>query len=184
MLTVAIIGLIANLVSMTFLSKSVFNINIRSAFLHVVGDALSSVGVVIAATIMFFTGWYIVDPIASMIVGLGIMYGASRMLRDVIHILMEGTPSKIKLNEVVNTLKTVPSVVDVHDAHIWSITSYVHYLSAHVIVDRDGYDDSGRLLNDLKERIKKRHGITHTTIQLEKEDYDEIGEVHPNLCPS
>jgi len=136
MLLVALIGLIANLVSMTFLSKSVFNINVKSAFLHVAGDALSSVGVVVAAVVMFFTGWYIIDPIVSVVIGLVIAFGTLRMLREVVHILMEGAPSKIKLEEVVKTLKAVPGVVDVHDSHIWSVTSYVHYLSSHVVVTR------------------------------------------------
>jgi cobalt-zinc-cadmium efflux system protein len=184
MLIVALIGLIANIVSMTYLSKSIFNINIKSAFLHVVGDTLSSVGVVLAAIIMFFTGWYIIDPIVSIIVGVAIIYGTLRMLREVIHILMEGTPSKIKVAEVIKTLKAVPSVVDVHDAHIWSITSYVHYLSAHVVVDGDGYNESGRVLNELKEKIRERHGINHTTIQLETAGYEEVGEVHSNSYPS
>ena len=180
MLLVALIGLIANLVSMTFLSKSVFNINIKSAFLHVAGDALSSVGVVVAAVIMFFTGWYIIDPIVSMIIGLVIAFGTLRMLREVVHILMEGAPSRIKLEEVVRTLKAVPGVVDVHDAHIWSVTSYVHYLSSHVVVTRNGYEDSGKVLNELKEKIRERHGIKHTTIQLETAGYEEVGEVHQN----
>jgi len=184
MLTVALIGLVANLVSMTFLSKSIFNINIKSAFLHVAGDALSSVGVVVAAVIMFFTGWYIIDPIVSVIVGIAIVYGTGRMLREVVHILMEGTPSKIKVEAVVKTLKSVQTVVDVHDAHIWSITSYVHYLSAHVVVSRNGYEESGKVLNELKEKIRERHGIRHTTIQLETAGYEEVGEVHSNLYPT
>jgi cobalt-zinc-cadmium efflux system protein len=184
MLIIAFIGLIANVVSMTYLSKSVFNINIKSAFLHIVGDTLSSVGVVIAAIIMLFTGWYVIDPIVSIIVGIAVIYSTLRMLREVTHILMEGTPSKIKLQEVVKTLKTISSVVDVHDVHIWSITSYVHYLSAHVVVNGDGYNDSGRVLNELKEKIKERHGIKHTTIQLETAGYEEVGEVHSNSYPT
>jgi cobalt-zinc-cadmium efflux system protein len=180
MLLVALIGLIANLVSMAFLSKSVFNINIKSAFLHVAGDALSSVGVVVAAVVMFFTGWYIIDPIVSIVIGLIITFGTLRMLREVVHILMEGAPSRIKLEEVVRTLKAVPGVVDVHDAHIWSVTSYVHYLSSHVVVTRNGYEDSGKVLNELKEKIRERHGIKHTTIQLETAGYEEVGEVHSN----
>jgi cobalt-zinc-cadmium efflux system protein len=182
MLTIAIIGLVANLVSMTFLSRSIFNINIKSAFLHVMGDALSSIGVVIAAIIMYFTKWYIVDPIISIIIGTIIMFGTSKMLREVIHILMEGTPSRIKLQEVVKTLKSVPNVVDVHDAHVWSVTSYVHYLSAHVIVTRNGYEDTGKVLNELKNKIKEKHGIRHTTIQLETASYEEVGDVHSTPC--
>jgi cobalt-zinc-cadmium efflux system protein len=182
MLIVALIGLAANLVSMTFLSKSIFNINIKSAFLHVIGDALSSVGVVVAAIIMFFTGWYVVDPFISIIIGVVIVYGTSRMLREVVHILMEGAPSKIKLQEVVKSLKSVSGVVDVHDAHIWSVTSHVHYLTAHVVVTRNGYENTGKTLNELKDRIRERHGIKHTTIQLETAGYEEVGEVHSTPC--
>ncbi len=182
MLIIALIGLVANLVSMTFLSRSIFNINVKSAFIHVVGDALSSVGVVVAGVIMFFTDWYIVDPIVSVVIGAVIVYSTSKMLREVIHILMEGTPSNMRLEDVVKTLRSVPGVVDVHDAHVWSITSYVHYLSAHVVVNRNGYEDTGKTLNGLKDRIKERHGIRHTTIQLETAGYEEVGEVHFTPC--
>ncbi len=182
MLIIALIGLAANLVSITFLSKSIFNINVKSAFIHVVGDALSSLGVVVAGIIMFFTGWYVIDPVVSVIIGAVIVYSTSKMLREVVHILMEGAPSNIRLEDVIKTLKSVSGVVDAHDAHIWSITSYVHYLSAHVVVTRNGYENTGKTLNELKDRIKERHGIKHTTIQLETAGYEEVGEVHSTPC--
>lgn len=178
MLTIAAIGLVANLFSMTILSGGMLGLNVKTAFLHVVGDALSSVGVLVAGIIIFFTRWYPIDPIISIAVGLIIVYGTGKILREVLHILLEGVPSKISLNEVVSTIKSTPEVRNVHDVHIWSITSYMHYLSAHLVVKKDDLVNSSKILNDTKEKLEKKYKIRHTTIQVESEDYQEVGEVH------
>ena len=180
MLIVTVIGLAANLLAMTVLERSMLGLNVRSAFLHILGDALSSVGVLIAAVIIFFTRWYIVDPIMSIAVGVVIIYGTGRMLREVLHILMEGVPSKISLEEVKDTIMSVPGIVEVHDLHIWSITSYMHSLTAHVVVRREEMENLNEILNGVKKEIEERYGIRHTTIQVEAEDYEEIGVVHGN----
>ncbi len=178
MLAVAVIGLSVNLISMTLLSRVMLSINVKGALLHVTGDAVSSVGVVTAGVVILLTGWYFVDTIAGVIVGSIVLYGTSRMLREVVHILLEGVPRRMKMGEIVKTIKGVKGVVDVHDAHVWSITSYMHYLSAHIVVGHDVLKDAGGLLNQVKERLQEEYGIRHTTIQLETEDYREVGEVH------
>jgi len=178
MIAIAAIGLIANLVSATVLYERMLNLNVKAAFLHVVGDALSSVGVVAAGTVMFFTHWYPIDSIISVIIGAVIVFGTGKMLRDVLNILLEGTPRGISLGEVVQTIKSIEGIVDVHDLHVWSITSYMHYLSAHLIVRRNELRRIDEILNEVKNALAERYRIDHSTLQIETEGYKEVGEVH------
>jgi len=178
MLIIAFIGLSANFVSMTILSRSMLSLNVKAAFLHIVGDTLSSMGVITAGVIIYFTKWYLIDPIMSIIVGSIILYGTRKVLGEALHILLEGAPLKISLNEVIDTMKSIPGVRDVHDVHIWSITSYMHYLSAHILVRDEDFSNISKILNETKEKLEKKYQIIHTTIQIESEDYKEIGEVH------
>jgi len=181
MITIATIGLIANLLSATVLYERMLNLNVKAAFLHVVGDALSSVGVVAAGIIMFFTRLYLIDSIVSIMVGAVIVFGTGKMLRDVLNILLEGTPRGISLGEVVQTIKSIEGVVDVHDVHLWSITSYMHYLSAHLIVRRNELGRIDEILNEVKNALAERYRIDHSTLQIEAEGYKEVGEVHNTI---
>jgi cobalt-zinc-cadmium efflux system protein len=178
MIAIAAIGLTANLLSATILYERMLNLNVKAAFLHVVGDALSSVGVVTAGIIMFFTHWYPIDSIVSIMVGAVIVFGAEKMLREVLNILLEGTPRGIDLRKVVQTIKSVGGIVDVHDVHVWSMTSYMHYLSAHLIVRRNELGRIDEILNEVKKALAERYHISHSTLQIETEGYKEIGEVH------
>jgi cobalt-zinc-cadmium efflux system protein len=178
MLVITVIGLAANLFSMLVISRSMMRINVKSAFLHIANDTLSSVGVLLAAIIILFTGWYPIDPIMSIAVGLLVIRSTITMLSEVLQILLEGVPSKINLSEVVGTIKGIPGIHDVHDVHIWSITSYVHVLSAHIVIGKDSLDSIEKILNDTKLMINEKYGISHTTLQVEPEAYEEIGEVH------
>jgi len=178
MFIVTIIGLFANLLSMTVLEKGMHGLNVKSAFLHVLSDTLSSVGVVGAAIIIYFTQWYFVDPLMSIMVGIIIVYTTGKMLKEVFHILLEGVPSNIRLNDVVKTILSVKGVKEVHDIHIWSITSYVHNLTAHLVVNKEDQHNIDNIMNEIKNRISNEYGITHTTIQIETEDYREVGYVH------
>jgi len=178
MLIITFIGLCANLFSMTFLSRSMMRLNVRSAFLHIAGDTLSSIGVLVAAVIILYTKWYLADPIVSIAVGLIVMHGTIKMLKEVLQILLEGVPSKINVGDVVTTLKSMPGINGVHDVHIWSITSYMHMLSAHIVVGKDSLNSIGEILNEIKQKINEKYGISHTTLQVEPEAYDEVGEVH------
>lgn len=178
MLIIAVIGLFANLTSAAILSKHSLDLNVKAAFLHVLGDAISSIGVIIGALIIFFTGWRFIDPIIGLMIGLIIIYGVGRMLYEVLHILLEGAPKHIDIAELKETLKSIDGVVDVHDIHVWSITSDNHCLSAHLTVKPYAIEDLNITLNKVKGILKSRYGITHSTLQLEKEDYKEIGEIH------
>lgn len=177
MLTVAAIGFAANLASMTVLSRRMLSLNVKAAFLHVFSDTLSSVGVIVGAVVIYYTGFFIVDSIIGVGIALTIMYGAGKMLRAVVNILLEGAPSHIDPKRIVERLMEVDGVLGVHDIHVWSITSYVHVLSAHLVLQEQAMRDTNGLLNRVKAILKEEFGISHSTLQLEKEGYREVGQV-------
>jgi len=167
MLIVAAVGLLVNIVvALIFMRESHDNLNVKSAFLHVLGDALSSAGVIIGGVIMSFTGWYIVDPILSF-AGLVILFGSVRITREALNILLEGTPKGINTSEVSDEIKKFGFVKDVHDLHIWSIRSDYAALSAHVLVDAQSIRAVQNTLSSIGDMLKEKFGIAHTTIQLE-----------------
>jgi cobalt-zinc-cadmium efflux system protein len=177
MLAVAAVGFAANLVSMTVMSRRMLSLNVKAAFLHVFSDTLSSIGVIAGAVIIHYTGFFIVDSIIGVGIGLTIMYGSGKMLRTVVNILLEGAPSHIDPKRIVERLMEVDGVLGVHDIHVWSITSYVHVLSAHLVVRGQAMKDTNGLLNKMKTILQEEFGISHSTLQLEKEGYREVGQV-------
>lgn len=169
MMFIACIGLIANLLSAWSLMRKGDvhgNLNLRSAYLHILGDALGSVGAIIAGAVMLLFGWYAADPIISIIVSLLILRGAWGVLKSTLHILMEGTPSTISIDSVKQVLEGIEGVIDVHDLHVWTITSGIEAMSCHLLIkdDRDSQD----ILEQGITAIEKWFGITHATIQIEK----------------
>ena len=171
MILIAMIGLVANLLSAYFLMKQgnvEENVNVRSAYLHVIGDALGSVGAIIAGILMMIFGWYIADPIISVVVALLILKSAWGVLKTTIHILMEGTPVTIDQKEVKETLFSLEGVKDIHDLHIWTITSGLDSLTCHVLIE-DNKNEQDILQQAIKV-IESKFGIVHTTIQIEKTD--------------
>lgn len=169
MMIIASVGLLANMVSAWALLKKgdvKGNVNLRSAYLHVLGDALGSVGAIVAGFVMYVFGWYIADPIISVIVALLILRGAWGVIQHTVHILMEGTPITIDQEEVMQTLQQIEGVLDVHDLHIWTITSGLDSLSCHLLIEDDR--DSQVVLQEAIHRIEEKFKITHTTIQVEK----------------
>ena len=171
MLIVAGIGLVANLiVAFVLKGHDHDDLNSRAAFLHVISDALSSVGVIIAGLVILLTGWTWVDPVASMLIGAMILAGAWRLLKEVIHILNEGSPENAKPDEVTAALTKVPGVLAVHDLHIWTIEPGYPVMSAHVLLDDQRLSESGAIMNSIKEIADQRFGIEHTTIQFECSD--------------
>jgi cobalt-zinc-cadmium efflux system protein len=168
MLAVAVIGLVANLIGMFLLRRdSRHSINVKAAFWHVIGDTLSSVGVIIAGVIIFFTGWYIADPILAVVIGIVILWGAVRIVWESVDILLESVPSHIELEKVTTAVKAVPGVEDIHDVHIWTITSGIYALSAHLRITDQMVSQSCDVLMKVNHTLADDFNITHTTLQLE-----------------
>jgi cobalt-zinc-cadmium efflux system protein len=140
---------------------------VRAAYLDVLGDALSSVGVVVAAAIVILTGWTLADALASGAIALVIVPRTWRLLRQAVNVLLEGTPAHLNLGEIEEAMRRVPGVRRVHDLHVWTLTSGREAMSAHAVVD--DVRDSERLLETLHAVMHARFGIDHTTIQLEME---------------
>lgn len=168
MMLIASVGLIANLLSAWALMRKGDvhnNVNLRSAYLHVIGDALGSVGAMAAGLVMLMFGWYIADPIISVLVALLILKSAWGVIRHAVHILMEGAPVRINSLEVQEALESIEGVIDVHDLHIWTITSGLDSLSCHLRIE-DGRDGQHILQNAIH-LIESKFNIHHATIQVE-----------------
>ncbi len=170
MLIIAAVGLVANVVGMLVLQRSSKgSLNVRAAFWHIIGDTMSSFGVIVAGIIIIFTGWTIVDPILACLIGLVILWGAFRIVKEAGDVLLEAVPEGIDLQEVEDAVKAVDGVEDIHDVHIWTITSGIYALSAHVRVDDLMVSASNELIVTLNELLEHRFNITHATLQLECE---------------
>lgn len=164
---VAIVGLLANLLGLWLLSGRGHSLNVRSARMHLMGDAWSSAGVVAASIIILFTGWWRVDPIVAAAIAVGIAVGAVRVVREAVDVLLEGTPRGLAIEEVRRALLGVPGVAEVHDLHVWSITTGFLALSGHVRPSGGGWQDPDPLLGRIRTTLMERFGIAHTTIQIE-----------------
>lgn len=168
MLIVAIVGLAMNLLAAKALHfHSHDDLNVRSAFLHVVGDAAASVGVIVGGIIMYYTAWYQLDALISVGIGLLILTGAGRVLRDSVHILMEGTPRGLELTEVAAAIRDIDGVRDVHHLNVWTLCSHILSLSVHVDIDTGNEDQRKAILHAMEHMLEERFRITHTTVQME-----------------
>ncbi len=168
MFIIAIIGLVMNLVAASRLhGHSHDDLNVRSAFLHVVGDAIASVGVIIGGVIMLYTEWFVLDAIVSMVIVLIISWGAIRILREAGHILLEGVPAHINVNELVDKMSSVSGISNVHHLHVWSICSHITALSAHIDIEPDYRLRQAEIIGTLEEMLDHDYHITHTTLQGE-----------------
>jgi len=170
MLLVAIIGLIANLAGILLLrGASRRNLNIKAAFWHIVGDTISSVGVIIAAVIISVTGWYVADPIIAVFIGCIILWGAVRLVSESVDILLEAVPRHIQVDKVIETIRSVSGVEDVHDIHIWTITSGMHAMSAHLVIEDQTVSKSAEIVKTVNQDLARYFNIGHTTLQIECE---------------
>ena len=171
MLLTAGIGLAGNLVVIFLLKQQAGNsINVQSAFVHVVYDTLSSVAVIITGFVALNTGITIVDPLVAFLIAGLVARGAYLIVRSSTHILLEGAPRELDILEITDTLKQLEGVVDVHDLHVWTISTGMDALSGHVVVHDQMLSESGKLLSEIKRLLGERYNITHTTIQLEHEN--------------
>ena len=171
MLGVATGGLVVNAVAYAILHRGTRererSLNLRGAGLHVLGDLLGSIGAMTAAIVIEMTGWTAADPLASLFIGLLILVSAWRIVRDAVHILLEGAPFGLNVEELIVSMRDVEGVTGVHDLHVWTITSGYPALSVHVVCDHDVPRDV--LLLRLNRFLRERFGISHTTIQIESE---------------
>jgi cobalt-zinc-cadmium efflux system protein len=170
MLVVAAVGLVVNVAGAAILSRSGGeSLNLQGALRHVVADILGSVGAIAAALVILTTGWYYADPIISALIGLLVLGSSWKLLRDSTNVLLEGTPRGIDADEVGRSMAASEGVQEVHDLHIWTITSGFPALAAHVLVGRDENCHARR--RDIEELLAREYGIEHTTLQV-----DHIGD--------
>jgi cobalt-zinc-cadmium efflux system protein len=177
MLTIASIGFIVNLVLTFVLSRSMKeeeNLNVQSALWHFIGDLLSSVGVIISSLLIWWTGRMWFDPLISLVIGGIIFVGGGRIIRESYLILMESVPNKFDLEEVRRTIFEVEGVEDVHELHLWAVSTDHYSLTAHVFVN-DTIQPHCIILA-INENVEKKYGITHTTIQMESAIVHPHGE--------
>ena len=169
MFVVACLGLVANLFILWQLhGESHGNLNVRSAVLHVIGDTLSSVAVVVGGVIILWTGWYPIDAILSFLIGGIILMSAIKVTKDSVHILLENSPRNADAYTVAKHLCNLEAVKDVHDMHIWSLCSNYNALSAHIVIQEDTSLQYDQILKQINSELQKRFGIHHTTLQLEQ----------------
>ena len=174
MALIATIGLGANLLAMGFL-RSGHSLNTRSAFLHVLGDALSSVGVLVGAAVMAFSGWAWVDPLISICISAVVVVGGWRVLREAVDVLLETVPPHVDVAGVEEALGSIPRVCAVHDLHIWTVGSGMVALSAHLVVDEPSACENDVILMQAKRALVERFGIDHSTLQIEGQGYAGSG---------
>jgi len=168
MLLIAAVGLVMNLLAAGALhGHSHDDLNVKSAFLHVIGDAAASVGVIIGGLVMYYSGWYLLDSLISAAIGLLILTGAGRILRESTHILMEGVPRNLDLNAVADAIRTVEGVRGIHHLNIWTVCSHILALSVHVDCDAELEITRATVLHRIEHMLTERFNITHTTIQME-----------------
>ncbi|MBP1712895.1 MAG: Co/Zn/Cd efflux system component [Deltaproteobacteria bacterium] len=171
MLGVAAVGLVANgIAAWAMLSSSKGNLNIRGAYLHILGDLLSSIGVLIGGLVIYFSGWNWIDPLLSAGICIVILRGAILLVKESVNILLEAVPKEIDLPEVQRTLRTLPGVKDMHHVHLWSISSGIYALSAHVLVDNLMMSETAKIIEEVNRLLLNKFKISHTTIQLECEN--------------
>lgn len=167
MMLIAGVGLAANLIAAGALhSHSHDDLNVHSAFLHMVGDAAASVGVIVGGIVMYFSNWYLLDALISVGIGTVIFWGSWRVIRESVHILLEGVPKGVEVSQVEATIREVTGVEDVHHVNIWTICSHILALSAHVVVP-PSRDEDGTMLRRIEESLFDKFHISHTTLQLE-----------------
>jgi cobalt-zinc-cadmium efflux system protein len=172
MMPIAAIGLFANLAGV-WLLHGAHSLNVKGAYLHILGDTLSSVTVLAGGAVMFFAhGLYWLDPALSIAIGLFILYSSFALMRDAVDVLLETVPRDVDLAGVTHAIDGMSAVVAVHDLHIWTITSGLLALSAHIVVRQKDHAERDLLINEIKRVLAERYQIAHTTLQIESESYE------------
>ena len=166
LIAISLGGLLVNVISAKVLhGANTSDLNMRGAFLHVLGDLFGSLAAVIAGLLILWRGWLWADPVFSVVICVLIVYSSWRLVSEAVNVLLEGTPAHIDAGVVEAAMRTVPGVRDIHDLHIWTITSNRHAVTAHVIIAES--ETSYRILRELRELLARRFSLTHSTLQIE-----------------
>ena len=173
---VGLVAFIINLVTAMLVKRgSEHDLNLRSAFVHLMGDVLSTVGAVAAGVVIYFSGWNWLDPLVSVLIGFLILWNAWGILRETVDILLESTPRDVNINNMVNEMTQLKGVLGVHDLHVWSITQGLRTMSAHILTEDISISAGNNIQAEINELVAHRYNIAHATLQLEC-----VG-CHPNL---
>lgn len=172
-MVVALIGLLVNLLVLWILSRGARNINVRGAMLHVLGDLLGSVAALTSGIVILATGWMPIDPILSLFICVLILVAAVRLLREGLHVVMEGVPADLDLEQVRTRMTAAGGVVEIHDLHIWQVSSERVALSAHVVIG--DMNEWPSILDQLVELLEREFGIDHPTLQAEPAGQRDCG---------
>ncbi|HYO83279.1 MAG TPA: cation diffusion facilitator family transporter, partial [Bryobacteraceae bacterium] len=167
MIVVAALGIVLNLGIMRALHGHSSDVNVRAAWIHMLGDALGSVAIIVGALVIRSTGWMVIDPLLSILIAVVIIWTAWGIVRETLNVLLEGMPQGVELNAVTSAMRAVPGVLDVHDVHCWTLGSGVHALSCHALIADVPPSESDSILRSLNDTLGRRFGIRHTTVQFE-----------------
>jgi cobalt-zinc-cadmium efflux system protein len=182
MIIVAVIGLVANAASTIMLRKDAHkDLNAKSAYLHLLTDAIESLAVVVIGILIYWQGWYILDPIISVAIGIFVIKSAWSILVETVNILTEGTPKGIDLHTVADFIRSFPEIENVHHLHIWSLSSQFRALSAHLVVKDQLISQGCIITKKIEEELQKQFRINHPTLQLENKicgEQDTIVDIH------
>ncbi|MEO6830410.1 MAG: cation diffusion facilitator family transporter [Acidobacteriaceae bacterium] len=170
MMITAAIGVIMNGVLAWMLSRVSHDVNIRAAFIHMLGDTLSTAAVIIGGAAILFTGMTWIDPALSVIIAALIFWSSLSIMRETLNILLEGTPDNLSLTEIRASMQSIPGVCDVHDLHVWSVGSQLNALACHVTIPDIPPSESRRILAEINNEMREHFQIHHTTIQFEQRD--------------
>jgi len=166
---VALVVDVATAVLTWTMSKN--SMNIRAAFLHNVSDALASVGVIVAGSLILLYGWYWTDTLVTLVIAVYVLYQAAGLLPQTVHLLMEGAPHDLSVADVKAAMESVKGVRNVHHVHLWQIDEHRNALEAHIVIDR--FEDTARIKDALKQRLAEVFSITHSTLEFEVENCGE-----------
>ncbi|QPM67807.1 cation diffusion facilitator family transporter [Atribacter laminatus] len=170
MLPVAFIGLLGNFFSAVLLFKeSQKSMNLKSTFLHIVIDTISSVIVIVGGLIIHYTGWFYIDPVLSLIVITYVLKEGYTIFREVVHILMQGTPADIDLSQIKSRLESIPGVENIHHIHVWSLNENERYSELHALINCQTLNEMDQLRDQINRVLRNEFQINHTTIQFEGE---------------
>jgi len=170
MLLVAATGLLANLATASLLFRSRNeSLNLRGAFLHVLMDTIGSIGAILAGLLIWMRQWFMADAIVSIVVGTLVLYSSWKLVSESVDILLEATPRHLVISDILKDLGNVRGVASIHDLHVWSISTRMSAMSCHAVLKTE--EDSGAVLSELSRLMREKYGISHTTIQIEPEDW-------------